>query len=341
MVVPQAVDTSPRTRGGRRAHVQLVVVLLVLMATVDDRGRPSLMAPARAAGALVASVVPLLEERAAKTESPADRASVESAPLMARLAAPFRKLIGGWGMIYMPAGFSMAADGAYDLLVHFHGGAPLVEQELDESDLNAVLVTVNLGIGSSVYKDHFADPTRFDRMLASIDEMVRAHGPSGRATLRRLALGNWSAGFGAIGAILASDANRARVDTLLIADGLHGMFAEPRGRRIYEPGLAPYVAFAREAARGDKLMVVTHSAIGTLEYASTTETARYLVDALELPEAPLGASPDGLRGRSSHAAGGMQVHGFEGDDAKAHCQHLWRFSETMLGPLARRWASRG
>ena len=51
------------------------------------------------------------------------------------------------GLLSIPPAFS-SDDGAYDLLIHFHGNTALVEESISSTQLNAVLVQVNLGIGS-------------------------------------------------------------------------------------------------------------------------------------------------------------------------------------------------
>jgi hypothetical protein len=37
------------------------------------------------------------------------------------------------------------------------------------------------------------------------------------------------------------------------------------------------------------------------------------------------------------ARGNLQITGYLGQDAKAHCHHLWSFGEMFLAPLKARW----
>src|SRR5690606_36386503 len=50
------------------------------------------------------------------------------------------------GILYIPPAFK-SPDGQFDLLMFFHGNTKLVEESVDVSKLNAVLYTMNLGIG--------------------------------------------------------------------------------------------------------------------------------------------------------------------------------------------------
>jgi hypothetical protein len=138
--------------------------------------------------------------------------------------------------------------------------------------------------------------------------------------------------------IISRTGNLDRVDAVLLADGIHAPLADERQRRIADRGMIPFVRFARSAQQGQKLMMLTHSAIPTGPYASTTETAAYLVDALSLPSTPAAQAPADMQVASSHGAGQLRVTGFAGDDAPAHCDHLHHIDQTMLVALRDRWA---
>jgi len=84
-----------------------------------------------------------------------------------------------------------------------------------------------------------------------------------------------SAGYGAILHIIDRAKDAARVDAVLLADGMHVGF-EPVGfRKVSAISMAPFTLFADEAIAGKKLFAITHSTIQT-PYASTTETAEFL-----------------------------------------------------------------
>ena len=241
---------------------------------------------------------------------------------------------------YIPKGFH-ASDGSYDLLLHFHGVPSRMQPAFQASDLDhAVMVTVNLGVGSGPYEDRFAAPGSFPRLLDAVTHQLARHAPTRDLRLGHVALSAWSAGYGAIRQILRFDDNRDRVDAVLLADGLHAGFANPRTRDIYAPLLEPFVRFAKEASEGGKLMAISHSSIRTRRYASTTETARYLTQAVGLEEEDAtGRTLGPMKMTTSARQRGFRVQGFEGADAKAHVDHLARIDDTLLGQLHGWWES--
>ena len=103
-------------------------------------------------------------------------------------------------------------------------------------------------------------------------------------------------------------------------------------------GLARLSILADEAIAGHKLFAVTHSSIQT-PYASTTETAEFLLDTegltVDRREQP-GPRP-GMTLTSRADREGFHMRGFSGDDKAAHCDHLFAFGELLLTPLRERW----
>ncbi len=158
---------------------------------------------------------------------------------------------------------------------------------------------------------------------------------------RRIALSGWSAGYGSVFRILDRPANVARIDAVLLADGLHAGF-EPGNqydRHVSFDQMAPFVAYADEAVAGRKLFAVTHSAIPT-PYASTTETADYLLaqESLERSPSKEPAPRPRMLPRTRADSGDFHVMGFAGANEAAHCDHLHAFGETLLPYLKTRWS---
>ncbi len=243
----------------------------------------------------------------------------------------------GW-ILYVPSSFRLADDGAYDLLIHFHGVPQTVEKQFEETGINGLLVTVNLGNGGLRYREHFPDAASWDRSLAFVEQTVAEQFPRKNTHARRIALSAWSAGHGAALEILADAKHRERIDTVLIADGLHGTFTRghERERTIFPESIEPFMAYAKMAADGDRLMVVTHSAILTPDYASTSETAAYMVHELGLGErAPRAAA--GGETKQHEGRGNLTILGLAGNDAPAHGVHLKQMRDLTLEPLAKRW----
>ncbi len=227
----------------------------------------------------------------------------------------------------------------YDLLVHFHGAPAVVETAFERSGIEGALVIYNLGIGSGAYEDPYSYPNSYDHMLASITIAVRELCP-GAAAPKRVALSGWSAGYGAILHIIDRAKDAGRVDAVLLADGMHVGF-EPTGKRkVNATSMAPFTLFADEAIAGRKLFAVTHSSIRT-PYASTSETAEYLLDieGLRVDRRELPGPRPSMTLTSRADANGFHMRGFAGDDKAAHCDHLFAFGELLLTPLHERWSN--
>jgi hypothetical protein len=253
------------------------------------------------------------------------------------LDTPKRSVAPGSRVVALSGGCRVVSK-PYDLLVHFHGAPAVMEAAFDHSGIDGALVIYNLGIGSGAYEDPYSIPNSYDHMLASITTAVRELCPRAAAP-KRVALSGWSAGYGAILHIIDRAKDAARVDAVLLADGMHVGF-EPVGfRKVSAISMAPFTLFADEAIAGHKLFAITHSAIQT-PYASTTETSEFLLDAEGLPvdrrEAP-GPRP-GMTLTSRADREGFHLRGFSGDDKAAHCDHLFAFGELLLTPLQERWS---
>ncbi|HEX8452236.1 MAG TPA: hypothetical protein VF647_09085 [Longimicrobium sp.] len=226
---------------------------------------------------------------------------------------------------------------AIDVVIHFHGAAWLPQQAADG---RAVVAVVNLGAGSGIYHRTYAEPAAFDSLLAGIAAEVSAVG--GRTVrLRRVTLSGFSAGHGAVRAILREPRHFARVDAVLLLDGMHTSYV-PEGTPLAAGGtldttnLAAFAAFARAAMRGEKRFLVTHSEIFPGTYASTTETADWLLRELGLRRTRrLRWGPRGMQQLSEARAGRFQVIGYAGNAAPDHVDHFHAMPELLARVLGR------
>lgn len=224
---------------------------------------------------------------------------------------------------------------AVDLVVHFHGAAWLPQQAVARLTTPSVAAVVNLGAGSSGYHRAFADPTAFDSLLAGVArEVSAAIGKPVR--LGRVALVGFSAGHGAIRAILLDRRHFAKVDAVLLLDGMHTSYV-PEGNLLDKGGaidttnLTAFAEFARAAMRGEKRFIVTHSEIFPGTFASTTETADWLLRALALRRTPvLRWGPRGMQQLSEVRAGSFELLGFAGNSAPDHVDHLHAMPEFLV-----------
>ena len=229
---------------------------------------------------------------------------------------------------------------AVDLVVHFHGSAWLPQQAVAETDRRAVAAVANLGAGSGIYHRTFAAPEAFDSLLTGVAAELSA--AAGRAVrLRRVALAGFSAGHGAVRAILLEPRHFARVDAVLLLDGMHESYV-PHGTPLAAGGtldstnLAAFARFARAAVRGEKRFLITHSEIFPGTYASTTETTDWLLRELGLRRTPrLRWGPRGMQQLSEVRAGRFQVIGYAGNSAPDHVDHFHAMPELLARALGR------
>jgi len=220
------------------------------------------------------------------------------------------------GTLFLPAGMKTGKGAA--ILFFFHGGTWLPEIAAARNEL--AVVTVQAGSGSAVYARLFDDPARWAALLKEAES---------RAGMRfgRVMLGGWSAGCGAIRQILKAPDSYARVDAALMIDGIHSDYVDgkpgPLESKIAGDNLEIWLQLARDAVAGRKRAMVTHSEIFPGTYASTTETADYLLKQLNLARRPvLKWGPMGLQQLSEARAGQFLLVGYAGNSAPDHVDQL-------------------
>lgn len=217
------------------------------------------------------------------------------------------------GTLFVPAGSKPTA-----VVLFFHGGTWLPEVAAAKNRLAAV--SIQSGAGSGTYARLFEGAGRFRRLLDEAESKAGMKFP-------RVLLGGWSAGCGAIRQILRDPESAARVDGILLIDGMHTDYVDgkpgPLESKIGTENLAVWLPFAREAMAGRKRMIVTHSEIFPGTFASTTETADYLLGQLRAPRrAVLKWGPMGLQQLSEARSGRLLLIGYAGNSAPDHVDQL-------------------
>ena len=325
-----------------------VVALVGLVVTLNARSTkhwavhmPSPAALVQAAHRVIDPVRQLRPAPVTKTAEAADAALVRDR----------RSPVSG-GLLTLPPSFH-SQDGAYDLVIHFHGNTDLVEESFALAGVNAVVVIMNLGVGSGPYEDRFGNPLSLPEVIDRTQTTMEKRGLL-HAHLRRLALSGWSAGYGAVLKILEQPALAAKVDSVILLDGIHVGY-QPWNNDLIMERLAPFVRFAREAVEGRKLFVITHSDITPAgHYAGTRETTDAVLREVGVERTPGGEAPvmpvlhsiDGVIAKkklipmepeTTAIRAGLHVHGFAGDQPDHHIAHLVNMAVTALPDLVERW----
>ena len=229
--------------------------------------------------------------------------------------------------IYVPR--RLEHSGHADLLIHFHGNTGIAAYAAEQYKGDLIAVTVNLGTGSGVYAAPFKNDSLLQELETAVwDSVARKLGK--RLRKGNLILSGFSAGYGAVRSILSSTVYFNQVHAVLLLDGLHTSYIPDRkvlaeGGSIDSANLDPFLNFARKAldpSTGKKFLF-THSEIFPGTFASTTETATYLLSKLRLKALPiLKWGPGGMQQISEAGQGNSRILGFAGNTAPDHIDHL-------------------
>ena len=242
------------------------------------------------------------------------------------------------GQMLPPKHGGVSADGGFDVVMHFHGHEP-ARKEFVKAARGPVLVGIDLGIGSGPYEQAFAAPDALPRLLASVEDGMKKHSGNAKAHVRKLALMSWSAGYGAISAILRHP-SASKADAIVLLDSLHTGYLPGKAHELDPVRIAPFLARARAAAKGTGLFYLSHSSIVPPGYASTTEVATWLLGQLGSKEKKARRSDVlGLSLVGRYDRGNLHVRGYEGEDKPDHCAHLGLLADVVRVYLGPRWHS--
>jgi len=233
------------------------------------------------------------------------------------------------GQLFVPQGYK-PEHGRISLVIHLHGIAQVAEQNLMRANEQAVLVTVALKGLSKVYTDLFSKPESFrtllDETLSQLKRLKVAENP----TIGRLCVTSFSAGFGGVRELLKGEEFYQRIDVLIMADSIYaGFVGDPAQRQVDPNAMSGFLRFARDAAEGKKVFIVTYSQVKT-DYASTAETANYLLTQIGgKAESVQETWAEGWQCTSRFQRKGLQIYGFAGDAGADHMKHLHNLWQLM------------
>jgi hypothetical protein len=245
-------------------------------------------------------------------------------PRLTKTTSPGRQIKLDLGTLFIPE--KLAHKKTLNLLLFFHGGDWLPQLAASQQH-NLAVITVQAGAGSGTYIKLFEDPTRFLALLSAAEQ-------ASNIRFNEVWLGGWSAGCGALRQILADPASYDRVHRVLCIDGVHAGYVNntpnPLDPQLVPENLVAWLHFGQDALGGKKRLLITHTEIFPGTYASTTETADYLLNAWGLTEHPVARfGPMQTQMLSETKSSGLTVLGFAGNSAPDHIDQLHSLSTYL------------
>lgn len=212
------------------------------------------------------------------------------------------------GTLHIPARLPLHA--RVPLIVFFHG-AWMPENAARE--LKTPVLSVYIPAMSDTYSATFADPGTFRKLL---DEAAAKSG----LTFGGITMGAFSAGCGAIRIMLRDPELYERIEAVVAMDGIHTDYKQ--GHAVDDSLMEVWLKLAKDAVVGRKGFIVTHTEVYPGAYASTTETANWLLRQLNLKRKPTVRLERGLTQLSEVNFGKFLLKGFAGREAPNHIDQL-------------------
>jgi hypothetical protein len=228
------------------------------------------------------------------------------------------------GTLFLPAKLQLKS--VTPLLIFFHGPAFVPEVAASQHRKMAV-VSINIGAGSGVYVKAFLDPQIFGSLLREAETKAGVK-------FNPITLAGWSAGCGAIRQIMSTPEYYDRISNTIMIDGIHTGYSAgkpgPLESQIDPDNLQVFIKLARDAILGKKRVIITHSEIFPGTFASTTETADYILKQLGLRRRPIVKwGPKQTQELSEVRAGRFLLIGFAGNSAPDHVDQLHSLPEYL------------
>ncbi len=182
---------------------------------------------------------------------------------------------------------AVKADGSVDIIVNFRGvsGDP-TSVGANFANKNAVIITSEAvgdrskNKGSALLEQQFGNVNKLNELVGRTLTYLQKQFPEKNIKRGKLIVSGFSGGGSVVARVAAErDKIPGGLDGIVINDGLHSNPKTPEGRKL----LDSLTDFAREAEKDpSKKFKILHTAIRPGSYASTTETADYILNQLNL-----------------------------------------------------------
>ncbi len=227
------------------------------------------------------------------------------------------------GSLFIPRDLKLKS--SVPVLFFFH--SPAYVPEIAAAKNGMVAVTIKIAAGSSAYAKPFMDRALFGKLLREAEQKAGVQ-------LRPITLAGWSAGCGAIREIMSTPDYYDDIANTILIDGIHTSYVNgapgPLESDIDPEPLQIYVKLVRDAMAGKRRVIITHTEIFPGTFASTTETADYILAQVGLRANPiLTWGPMGTQELSEVRSGKFLMIGFAGNSAPDHVDQLHSLPEFI------------
>lgn len=227
------------------------------------------------------------------------------------------------GQLFIPAGVKLHSP--VPVLFFFHS-SPLIP-EIAGARNKMVVISIHIGAGSAVYAKPFQDTKFFGNLLREAETKAGVQ-------LKPITLGGWSAGCGAVRQIMSTPEYYERIANAIMIDGIHTSYLNGKPgtveSQINPDPLQIFVKLARDAIEGKRRVIITHTEIFPGTFASTTETADYILNQVGLHRhAIVKRGPMGTQELSRARSGKFLLVGFAGNSAPDHVDQLQALPEFL------------
>ena len=238
--------------------------------------------------------------------------------------------------LFVPDGYRPAVGEVVDVVLHLHGSPSVVEPALVNARWRAVLIAFNRKGLSRVYAEPFSDRMLFPRLLDAARASLKDLGLAEDLPFGRIVVSSFSVGFGGVRELLKVPEHLHRTDGLVMADSIYcGYTGDPAKPQVDPALMDGFRRFAIEAAAGRKTFLLTHSAQVPGGYASTTETADFLIHAVGgSPEVAKVVWEPGWTQTRACSRGRFVVLGCSGAAGADHMNHLRQIGKVWERYLA-------
>ena len=211
-----------------------------------------------------------------------------------------------------------------DLFLHFHGAHDIVQLAVRDRFPDAIAATVNLKGLSGAYQSYVGRSPHwmFVKLLAELQQATDTK------QFDSITLSSFSAGYGAIRALLDDPRCVELIDQLVLADTVYASFGHQRNSLEARPFPSheqnkAFVDFAKLAVMGKKGMVLTHCELDPETYASTEEVGQLVRDAIGVRLTPMNEVwSTGLRVKGYVRKGRFVSVATRGNQGSDHLAHL-------------------